>query len=497
MLTYDKFNSKIIILFPCRATHVPVGADQLQHIQLAQQLARNFNGRYGEMFPVCTPIIGENDGSRILSLRDCSKKMSKSDLNAKGTISLTDSADQIREKVKKAITDFNSDITYNPNQRPGVSNLVSMLAQITNKPIPNVVEEANTLDTARFKDRVAEALIEHLRPIREKIDMHLANRNELAYMLEMGAEKARQTAHNTMTDVKQRLGLGTYANLPDSVKVAPLLPEHSKLTASQRMGKPPNVNAHQSQMQPDPLRYDHPYSSSSSGAVGSAGESASAELDQRHEPTQRPVYRPIVPTQTLRVEKPHYLGPPRHVFKLDSFNAPNLGFSAANINRPDQRNQYKQTAVAAGAAASGLGFAAGGYPSLNTVQSISGFKYGQNANPSALAAVTSQVSAESKQQELGGTLAHSAYYKAAASAYNSSDPGVVNYASKPIRSSKHNAAVTGGTPAALSESELQYQANEEDEEEEEEERAESENNEEEDNGNAATEKVATILENKS
>lgn len=478
---------------------MPVGADQLQHIQLAQHLARNFNGRYGEMFPVCTPIIGENDGSRILSLRDSSKKMSKSDLNAKGTICLTDSADQIREKVKKAITDFNSDITYNPSHRPGVSNLVSMLAQVTNKPISTVVEEANTLDTARFKDRVAEALIEHLRPIREKIDMHLANRNELAYMLDMGAEKARQTAHNTMTDVKQRLGLGTYSNLPDSVKVAPLLPEHPKLTASQRLGKPPSVNAHQSQMQPDPLRYDHPYSSSSSGAVGNAGESASAELDQRHEPTQRPVYRPIVPTQTLRVEKPHCLGPPRHVFKLDSFNAPNLGFSATNNNRPDQRNQYKQTSFAAGAAATGLGFAAGGYPSLNNVQSISGFKYGQNANPSALAAVTSQVSAVNKQQELGGTLAHSAYYKAAASAYNSSDPSVVNYASKPIRSSKPNAAVTGGNSAApLSESDLQYQADEEEEEEEEEEeRAESENNEEEDNGNAGTENVTTILENKS
>lgn len=476
---------------------MPVGADQLQHIQLAQHLARNFNGRYGEMFPVCTPIIGENDGSRILSLRDSSKKMSKSDLNAKGTISLTDSADQIREKVKKAITDFNSDITYNPSQRPGVSNLVNMLALVTNKSIPNVVEEANTLDTARFKERVAEALIEHLRPIREKIDMHMANRNELAYMLDMGAEKARQTAHITMTDVKQRLGLGTYANLPDSVKVAPLLPEHPKLTASQRLGKPPNVNAHQSQMQPDQLRYDHPYSSSNPSAVGNAGESASAELDQRHESTPRPVYRPIVPTQTLRVEKPHYLGPPRHVFKLDSFNAPNLGFSAANISRPDQRTQYKQSSFAAGAAATGLGFAAGGYPSLNTVQSISGFKYGQNANPSALAAVTSQVSAVSKQQELGGTLAHSAYYKAAASAYNSTDPSVVNYASQPIRSSKQNAAATGGNPAPLSENDLQYQADEEDEEEEEEERAARENNEEEDGGNTETEKEATILENKS
>ncbi|KAH8405016.1 hypothetical protein KR222_004361, partial [Zaprionus bogoriensis] len=488
LYVYPVLQAADIMLY--KATHVPVGADQLQHIQLAQHLARSFNARYGEMFPVCNPVVALDDGSRILSLRDTSKKMSKSDPNPKGTINLSDTPDQIREKVKKALTDFTSDISYDPRMRPGVSNLVNIHALVTDTDIVRVVEEANTLDTAKYKERVAEAIIEHLRPIREQIDSHLANRSELSYMLEMGAEKARQTAQNTMTEVKQRLGLGTYTNTPASVHVAPLLPEHSKLTASQRLAKSvlhPEGNAH-SQMHYEQQRFNSAYGagsgapagtgpgagSGSGAAAGNAGEAAAGEADSSQANVRRPAYRPVVPMQSLRVEKSQNRAPPRHIFKLDTFNVPKLGYAAPVVgnHRSDQRERRNASAAA------GLGFAAG-YPPLSAVNSISGFKYGQNSNPSPLAAVTSQVNAINRQQEMVSSLANSAYYKAAASSFNNADPNVVNIASSTMRGSKQKAAAANANAAqAAADREAQQEEKGVEDEDEERARADAEQTEE-------------------
>jgi len=293
------------------------------------------------MFPVCTPVIEEDDGSRILSLRDTTKKMSKSDPNPKGTINLGDSPDKIKEKIKKALTDFTSDVSYNPGMRPGVSNLVNIHALVTGTSIATVVEEANSLDTAKYKERVADAVIEHLRPIREKMDKYLANQSELIYMLEMGADKARQTAHQTMTEVKQRLGLGTYGNVPANVHVAPLLPEHSKLTASQRLAKGvqhPDVNAHS---QP---HYDQRLDAGRVNAVGSvggsSGQAATGELgmNQSSPPMRRFVQRPIVPVQSMRVEKSRNRAASRHVFKVNEFNVPKIGFGLPSSSLDTKRS---------------------------------------------------------------------------------------------------------------------------------------------------------------
>ncbi|KAH8261629.1 hypothetical protein KR044_012608, partial [Drosophila immigrans] len=436
LYVYPVLQAADIMLY--KATHVPVGIDQLQHIQLAQHLARNFNGRYGEMFPVCTPVIEQDDGSRILSLRDVSKKMSKSDPNPKGTINLVDTPEQIKEKIKKAVTDFTSDISFDPNGRPGVSNLISIHAQVTNSSIASVVEEANTLDTARYKDRVADAVIEHLRPIREQIDRHLANRKELSYMLEMGADRARQLAQPTMLEVKQRLGLGTFCNQPASVHVAPLLPEHSKLTASQRLAKGvlhPEVNAHN---QPHfEQRMEAGRSVSAIG--GDAGDATTAELDvqqQQSRVMRRMMQKPIVPVQTMRVEKSRNRTPSRHVFKLDTFNVPKVGYNSSSTGQlsafSTQQRTRRSASPTAGQVGTSIGFAAS-LP-LNSVNSISGFKYGQSANPSALASLTSQANAINKQQEMVSSLANSAFYKAAASSFNNANPNVVNVAVHTVRS---------------------------------------------------------------
>lgn len=434
LFVYPVLQAADIMLY--KATHVPVGADQVQHIQLAQHLARGFNTRYGDMFPICNPLIEENEGSRILSLREPSKKMSKSDLSPKGTINLNDSPDQITEKIKKAVTDFTSDISYNPNARPGVSNLVNIHALVTGQSIESVVEEAKQLDTAQYKERVSEAVIEHLRPIRELINKHLSNRNELIYILEMGSEKARKVAQATMTEVKQRLGLGTVGVTPPGVVLAPQLQDHLKLTASQRLAKGVfQSDAHQHSIQHSEQGYG-----SLAGPGGDAGEAATGEAAENvSKQGPRKSRHTIVPIQTMRVEKSFNRSPSRHAFKLDNYNVPKIGFrdATASLNssvayRTDQRSRQ-----------GAFGFIA---PKHLGVRNNISLKYG-NSNPSALASVTSQVNAIYKQQESVSSLANSTFYKAASSSFNSINPSVVNMAAKTLNSRNNNSPTAAASPS--------------------------------------------------
>ncbi|XP_034655088.1 uncharacterized protein LOC117892898 [Drosophila subobscura] len=399
LYVYPVLQAADIMLY--KATHVPVGADQLQHIQLAQHLARTFNGRYGELFPVCHAMIEEGDASRVLSLRDPSKKMSKSEANPKATINLCDAPELIMEKIKKAITDFTSDITYNPDSRPGVSNLVNIHAQVTGQTIQSVLDEAKTLDTAKYKERVADAVIEHLRPIRERVHEQLSNKNELIYMLEMGAEKARSQAQQTMRDVKQRLGLGTYATIPEPVVVAPLLPERSKMTASQRIAKNVNLPNHNSHSHTH-LEGRNERTNSFGGASphGSAGEATgTADLKamaQAQAIMMRPTMRrPVVPTQMMRVEKERR-ATPSYIFKMDTRNTPAIGFKSPSTAAAEPAaERYRPQR------ASSFGFA-------KPETADRKVKFGQNTNTSAVASVLQKVKAERSQH----LLVNSAYYKA-------------------------------------------------------------------------------------
>ncbi|XP_017010057.2 uncharacterized protein TrpRS-m [Drosophila takahashii] len=398
LYVYPVLQAADIMLY--KATHVPVGADQIQHIQLAQHLARTYNGRYGETFPVCSAIIEEGDASRVLSLRDPSKKMSKSEANPKATINLCDSPDLITQKIKKAVTDFTSDITYNPGKRAGVSNLVNIHAQVTGQPIKTVVDEAATLDTAKYKDRVAEAVVEHLRPIREQIHHHMTRRNEMVYLLEVGAEKARQQAQQTLNDVKQRLGLGTSVNIPAAVHVAPLLPapEVSKTSASRRMSKDFDGNVHE--------RHERMYGFGEQPS-GGAGQSATGELAEMSQAAIPRVARrpPVVPAQSLRVEKQLGSTRTRHVFQMDTCNAPHIGFKAppgfaANMVTGGLAKNKRPT-VKPVSGSLGFGHSQGG-----------SFKSSQNVNPSAVSTIAREVNA-AKKQEFTCNMANSAFYASA------------------------------------------------------------------------------------
>lgn len=132
-----------------RTTHVPVGEDQVQHIQLAQHLAKIFNTKFGNTFPSCHAVVANDAGCRVKSLRDPTKKMSKSDPDTKSCILLTDTPDVIREKVKKSITDFTSEVTYEPEKRLGVSNLITIHSLVSDL-IPEEICEINQfIDTGK------------------------------------------------------------------------------------------------------------------------------------------------------------------------------------------------------------------------------------------------------------------------------------------------------------------------------------------------------------
>lgn len=145
---YPVLQAADIMLY--KATHVPVGEDQAQHLQLAMSLAKLFNHRFGKTFPLCEPIISDDHGARIRSLRDPTKKMSKSDPDKRSCILLTDKPDVIRDKVKKAVTDMTSAVTYEPEARPGVTNLLVIHSMMVKESIiEEICEENEHLDTGK------------------------------------------------------------------------------------------------------------------------------------------------------------------------------------------------------------------------------------------------------------------------------------------------------------------------------------------------------------
>lgn len=128
---------------------MPCGDDQAQQLQLAQHLAKVFNNKFGDTFPIIEPMIAEDASARIKSLKDPSKKQSKSDPNEKSRITLRDTPDAISKKIKRAITDFTSEVTYDPINRPGVSNLVGIHALVKNCSPQEICDLAVGIDTGK------------------------------------------------------------------------------------------------------------------------------------------------------------------------------------------------------------------------------------------------------------------------------------------------------------------------------------------------------------
>ncbi|XP_051160461.1 tryptophan--tRNA ligase, mitochondrial [Leptopilina boulardi] len=203
LFNYPVLQAADILIY--KATHVPVGEDQIQHLQLAQDLSRLFNQKFGDTFPVPQTIIND-DAKRIKSLRDPTSKMSKSCPDSKSRLDLIDSPDILLNKIKKSITDFTSQVTYDPDNRPGVANLIKIHSLITGKSFEEICNEAEGIDTGRYKLMLADVIIEKLNPIREKIQQLNAEPQYIEEILRAGAEKASSIAIPNFYDVRQKIG---------------------------------------------------------------------------------------------------------------------------------------------------------------------------------------------------------------------------------------------------------------------------------------------------
>jgi len=183
---------------------VPVGDDQRQHLELTRDLAIRFNRDFGETFKVPDAYIPKA-GARIMSLSDPGKKMSKSDDDPNGCVLLMDDADTVQKKFKRAVTDSGTEIRFDP-ARPAISNLLEIYHLITAQSPQQVEEHFAGKGYAQLKGDLAQATVEFLRPIQERV--RDISDEQLDRILDQGREKARQIASVTLDQVFQRTGLG-------------------------------------------------------------------------------------------------------------------------------------------------------------------------------------------------------------------------------------------------------------------------------------------------
>jgi tryptophanyl-tRNA synthetase len=204
LLTYPPLMAADILLY--NTDVVPVGDDQKQHLELTRDLAERFNKKYNNIFTVPEPRISEV-GARIMSLQEPTKKMSKSDENHKATIFLLDDPKQIEKKVKSAVTDSEGIVKYDKENKPGVSNLLTIYSILSNKTIPQLESEYKGKGYGEFKADVATVLINSLKPIQDKYH-ELVNSPILDEILDNGAEKANKIASKMLRKMENAMGLG-------------------------------------------------------------------------------------------------------------------------------------------------------------------------------------------------------------------------------------------------------------------------------------------------
>lgn len=188
------------------ADRVPVGADQKQHLELVRNVAQRFNQRYGDTFVVPEPLIREV-GGRVMDLQDPTRKMSTSNGTPKGTVWVLDEPDTILRKFRSAVTDSETEVRYDPAAKPGVSNLLDLLHVATGRAIDDLVAEYADAGYGTFKTAVGEAVVEQLRPVRERYHELVADRAELERVLARGAERASEVASATLARAVEKVGL--------------------------------------------------------------------------------------------------------------------------------------------------------------------------------------------------------------------------------------------------------------------------------------------------
>ena len=183
---------------------VPVGDDQKQHLEIARDIAVRFNNIYGDVFTVPEPYISKS-GARIKSLQDPSKKMSKSDDNINSWVAILDTKDDIIRKFKRAVTDSDS-VVRMADDKPGISNLITIYGAVTNKTVAEVEKEFEGKGYGDFKLAVGEAVADTLAPIKKRHDEIICDKGELERLYREGAEKAEKVARKTYFKAMKKVG---------------------------------------------------------------------------------------------------------------------------------------------------------------------------------------------------------------------------------------------------------------------------------------------------
>ena len=207
LFTYPVLMAADIMLY--NSHYVPVGGDQKQHVELARDIAQRFNGAYSETFVLPEPLIPKV-GARVMSLQEPTKKMSKSDANEKSFVLMTDSADVIMKKFKSAVTDSDGFVKYDVENKPGISNLMSIYSVMTGKGFDEIEKEFDGQGYGTFKTAVAESVIDTLKPVQDEYNRILADKAYLEGVLKDGAEKARYQANKVISKVYRKVGFAQF-----------------------------------------------------------------------------------------------------------------------------------------------------------------------------------------------------------------------------------------------------------------------------------------------
>ncbi len=204
LFDYPVLQAADILLY--KTNIVPVGADQKQHVELCRDIAIRFNNAYGEIFTVPEPYIPKAEaGARIMSLQEPEKKMSKSDANENSFIGLLDDPKAIIKKMKRAVTDSDSEVRF-ADDKPGVSNLLTIYSVITDKPIAAIESEYQNMGYGKFKGDLGEIMVEFLQPIQARYQELRSDESMLNAILFDGAERARHLADPMLDRVHEALG---------------------------------------------------------------------------------------------------------------------------------------------------------------------------------------------------------------------------------------------------------------------------------------------------
>ncbi|WP_431783194.1 tryptophan--tRNA ligase [Streptomyces chumphonensis] len=204
LFTYPVLQVADILLY--QADQVPVGEDQRQHIELTRDLAERFNGRFGRTFNVPAAYILK-ETAKIYDLQDPAVKMSKSASSPKGIISLLDEPKTTAKKIRSAVTDTGAEIRYDPEGKPGVSNLLTIYATLTGTPVAELEQRYEGQGYGALKTELAEVVTDWVTPFRERTQEYLGDPETLDSLLAKGAEKARTVAAETLATAYDKVGL--------------------------------------------------------------------------------------------------------------------------------------------------------------------------------------------------------------------------------------------------------------------------------------------------